>query len=141
MSLLNYTTKIEASKTVGEIQALLAKNGAQSVLNEYDNQGYIIAVSFTLTVNDIFMTIKLPSDWRPVLEVLQRDNKIPKGLKTQEQALRVSWRIVLRWVDAQMAILATKIVKIDQIFLPYAVTDNGQTLYERFAVNPQLLLN
>ena len=57
-----------------------------------------------------------------------------------EQAERVAWRIVKDWVEAQMAILESEMVKLDEIFLPYMVNDAGQTLYEAYVSN-QLLLN
>ena len=48
----------------------------------------------------------------------------------EDQARRVAWRIVRDWVEAQMAIVELEMAKVDQVFLPYARTPNGQTLYE-----------
>ena len=39
MTVLNYTTKIAASKTVGEIQAMLAKHGASRIATDYHDGG------------------------------------------------------------------------------------------------------
>jgi hypothetical protein len=44
------------------------------------------------------------------------------------------------WVEAQLAIIETRMVTTAQVFLPYAVTTNGQTLYEYIGQNTQLLL-
>lgn len=49
MPLLNYTTTIAAHTTVAEIQQMLAKAGANAILSEYDDDGYIVALSFTPT--------------------------------------------------------------------------------------------
>jgi len=141
MPLLNYTTKISVEKTLGEIQRMLVLNGAKSVLSEYDDNGYIIALSFIINVNDQSMAIRLPSDWRPVLKIMEDDRKTPNSFCNQEQALRVAWRIIKDWVEAQMAILQTKMVKIEQIFLPYIITNNNQTIFEKFEENKQKLLN
>lgn len=35
--ILNYTTKIDASRTLGEIQAMLAQRGAKEILIQYSN--------------------------------------------------------------------------------------------------------
>jgi hypothetical protein len=35
------------------------------------------------------------------------------------------------WVEAQMAIVDTKMVQLEQVFLPYVITPDGRTLYER----------
>lgn len=57
----------------------------------------------------------------------------------REQAERVAWRIVKDWVEAQMAILESEMVQMDEIFLPYMVDNNGQTLFQAYRSN-QLML-
>ena len=86
------------------------------------------------------IAFRLPTDWRPVLQVLERDKKVPRSKKTQEQALRVAWRITKDWVEAQAAYIETMMVTTAQVFLPYAITKEGQTLYEHIANNPHLLI-
>lgn len=140
MALLNYTTKIDAFKTISEIQQLLAKAGASAVMTDYDQNGYIVALSFKIRLEDNDIAFRLPTDWRPVLEVLEQDRSVPRGLKTQEQALRVAWRITKNWVEAQLAIIETRMVTTAQVFLPYAVTNTGQSLYEYIGQNTSLLL-
>lgn len=139
MPLLNYTTQIDAFKTISEIQQLLAKAGASAVLSDYDQNGYIVALSFKIKLNDNELTFRLPTDWRPVLQVLEQQN-IPRKLQTQEQALRVAWRITKDWVQAQVAFIETMMVTTAQVFLPYAVTQDGKSLYEYIATNTSLLL-
>lgn len=39
-----------------------------------------------------------------------------------------------------MAILETEMVEMEQIFLPYIINNKGQTVYEVFENNTQLLL-
>jgi len=53
--------------------------------------------------------------------------------RLRAQAVRVAWRILKDWVAAQMAILETEMVKLEQIFLPYVETPDGRTVYERLA--------
>lgn len=49
------------------------------------------------------------------------------------QAKLTGWRNIKDWIDAQMALLETEMVKIEEIFLPYVVGDKeGHTMYERF---------
>lgn len=143
MPLLNYTTKIDAFKTISEIQRLLSKAGASAVMTEMDDNGYIVALSFKIKFernSEQEIAFKLPTDWHPVLEVMKQDYKVPRTLKTQEQALRVAWRITKDWVEAQIAFIETNMVTTAQVFLPYAVTASGKSLYEYVADNSQLLI-
>lgn len=134
MPILNYTTGIDADKTIAEIQKCLAMHGATAILADYDGQGQINALSFKIPMNGQEVGFRLPSDWRPVLKVLQTQKAKASGRSriqaNEQQARRVAWRIVKDWVEAQMAIIETQMVQIDQVFLPYAVGRDGRTFYE-----------
>ncbi len=133
MPLLNYTTQIEAAKTVGQIHGILVTHGARAILTNYDNQGQIESLSFEVNTSHGMARIKLPIDADAVLRVMMRsDSQVPRHLKTRPQAIRIAWRIVKDWVEAQMAILQTEMLKMEQIFLPYIQTQTGQTLFEVF---------
>ena len=138
MALLNYTTQIDVDKTIGEIQKLLVKRGAKTLMTEY-NEGVIAVISFKISVGERDMGFRLPCDWRPVLEVMQNDPNIPRKLKTQFQAVRVAWRIIKDWVEAQMALVDTMMVKTEEVFLPYAIMRDGRTLAEH-ATSGQLMI-
>jgi len=119
---------------------MLACHGASSILCDYDDTGLIEALSFKIPLEKNDVSFRLPCDWRPVLNVLEEDIKVPRGLKNKDQALKVAWRIVKDWVEAQLAIVETQMVKTQQVFLPYAVDANGKTFYEHFEENPKFLL-
>jgi hypothetical protein len=140
MPLLNYTTSIAPQKTVMEIQSMLAKAGASAIMAEYDTDGNIIALSFRIKdEHGQEISFKLPTDWKPVFETLKRQN-VTRSLQTPEQALRVAWRITKDWVAAQLAIIETRMVTTAQVFLPYAITKSGQSVYEYIGQNTNLLL-
>jgi len=130
---LNYTTQIEAIKTVGEIQGILAGHGAKSIKTDYTDDGQVEALSFLVLTPHGEVGIRLPIEPDAVLKVLTQQNrlgKVPKRYINRAQAVRVAWRIVKDWVQAQMAILETEMVRMEQIFLPYVLTKSGETLYE-----------
>lgn len=143
--LFTYTTSIEPSSTIAEIQENLVRHGAKSVLANYTNDGKIEALSFQIaTPEGSLMAIRLPCDAKPVYEVLKQqyhDGKISRSYVDEHQALRVAWRIVKYWVEAQMALLETQMVKMEQIFLPYAIVRNGKTLFESMKENKFTLLD
>ena len=135
MPLLNYTTKIDIYTTIGAIQGMLVKHGAKKILQDYDDSGRIVAISFVINTPTGIRGIRLPANTNAVMEVLTRQ----KVKCDYAQAERVAWRIVKDWVEAQMAILESEMVMMDQIFLPYMVNNQGETLYELYQKN-QLML-
>jgi hypothetical protein len=141
MALLNYTTKVDPDKSAQEIAKCLSMHGAQAVLTEYDKErGIVSAISFQIEMNDRKVGFRLPCDWKPVLEIMKRDPKIPRNLKNELQAVRTSWRIVKDWVEAQMALVETQMVTTQDVFLPYAVMADGRTLSQHAQTNPSFLL-
>lgn len=139
MPLLNYTTSISPQKTVMEIQSALAKAGASAIMANYDKEGNVIALSFRINADGKEIAFKLPTSWEPVQATLKRQRVSPK-YQTPEHALRVAWRITKDWVEAQLAIIETQMVTTAQVFLPYAITHDGSTVYEYLAKNEHILL-
>jgi len=131
MPLLNYTTKIQVQKTIGEVVNILTAHGARAILQEYDDKGAITDLSFKVQVGEQELAFRLPADWAAVLRVMQRDSRVSMRLSTPEQARRVACRILKDWVEAQMALIEVKLATMEQVFLPYALTPTGQTVYER----------
>lgn len=141
--LYKYTTKIDAFKTINDIQNLLAKNGASAIMTEYNQSGEIESLTFKIQIKNSARAIKLPCNPKPVYAILEqqyRAGKISRGFVNLNQAKRVAWRIVLAWVEAQMAIMQTQMVKMEQIFLPYMVNREGKTLFETMEENDYQLL-
>ncbi len=56
------------------------------------------------------------------------------------QAVRTAWRIVKDWVEAQMALVETKMASTTEVFLPYAIGRDGKTMFQKVVENPQFLL-
>lgn len=139
MPLLNYTTKVAVDRSVAEIMRTLTKHGATKIMVENDDTGTIKGLSFAVPVDGELAHFKLPADWEPVFHIISKDPKVPYLKRTEEHAKCVAWRIMKDWVEAQMAILETKMVKLDQIFLPYAIVGKDKTLYEH--VTEQKLLS
>ena len=115
MPLLNYTTKVDVYTTLGAIQGQLVKHGAKKIMQDYDGEGNISALSFLIDTPAGPRGIRLPADERG------------------------AWRIVKDWVEAQMAILESEMVQMDEIFLPYMIDNTGKTLFEAYR-NNQLAL-
>jgi len=141
MPLLNYTTQIDADKTAGEIARCLSLHGATSILTDYNKEeGFVEAISFKVEVGERTMGFRLPCDWKPVLDILEADKKVPRAKVNREQAVRVAWRIVKDWVEAQMALVETQMATTQEVFLPYSIMPDGHTLAEHVSNDPTFLL-
>ena len=130
MPILNYTTSINPEKTVSEIQMKLVKAGAQAVLCEYDEDGIMKAISFRVKTTNGSISFRLPSNIDGIYRKLTENSRVPRKLKTHEQAARVAWRILKDWLEAQLAIIEAEMADIKEVFLPYAQNESGKTLYE-----------
>src|SRR5215831_1280256 len=105
MPLLNYTTTVAVDKTLGELQALLRKQGARSIVVDYDERGSPVALAFAVATPRGDEAYRLPANLDGVFRTLtaQHDRgEVRPRFVTREQAARVGWRIVKDWVEAQL---------------------------------------
>jgi hypothetical protein len=129
------TTRIKAERTVSEIQSILARYGATAILLDYVGM-QVSSVSFRYRVEQNEIAFMLPCRWQNLETVLRQSGKRPKSDDTFEGwARRVAWRQVLRWVEAQMAMVETGMVKVHEVFLPYAQDHTGKTVFEKLEGN------
>lgn len=134
MPILNYTTKVDVYTTLGQIQGILVKHGAKRIAQDYEGER-VSAVCFMIDTPFGLQAVRLPANAENVLKVLNKQ----KVKADFAQAERVAWRIVKDWVEAQMAILESEQVTMSEIFLPYMINAEGQTVYQLFE-QKQLLL-
>ena len=133
MAILNYTTTIDAFKTVSEIEYILVKHEAKSIQKDYENDR-IVSLSFVVYNGRALMPIRMPAKVEQCYQALKKEkSKNPRSriIVTMEQAEKVSWRILKDWVEAQMALLDIEMAKLEEIFMPYIVDRSGQTLFEK----------
>lgn len=132
MGLLNYSTTIDAAKTISQIHSILAKCGADKILSEYKGGG-IEALSFMVEGPNGNLAFRLPANVRAVQKILEKqyqEGRIPRRYIGYEQAVRVAWRILKDWIEAQLAIIEAGMVTVDEVFLPYLLIEKDKTLYQ-----------
>jgi hypothetical protein len=125
MAILNYTTKIPVSRTLAEIHKKLANAGAIGILTDYENKEPC-GITFCMDTPHGKVYFKLPASIRGVSAALSRD----KQYRDEPHAARVAWRILKDWIEAQLAIIEAGMAELSQVFLPYAQTKTGETVYE-----------
>ncbi len=156
MAIYMENTKIDPAKTIGEIQGLLAKAGVKRIETEYA-EGELCGLLFSIPFGGKELWYKLPARTDNIfkyrqakrgLEKYEKRKKDPavkerlEGWERQdkEQAKRIGWRQILRWLQAQFALMEVGMVDIKEIFLPYCLWEGKKTLYEVFEKDgPKLL--
>lgn len=141
--ILNYSTEISVDKTIAEIKTILRAKQARAITEVYNNAGEITAVEFVYDTGWGPRPFLLPAKSEAVLALMvERHNanlnkwhrsywnpdKPPQSVR--EQAKRTAWRTIKDWVEAQMALMATRQVTFEQIFLPYALVDGNRTMFD-----------
>lgn len=142
MALLNYTTEIDAWRTIGEIQQLLARAGAShfSIRNE---GGIPVAITFAIEYNDKPLNFSLPCNVQGIQNHLKKDATAMKSGKLksrlrekpmEEHANNVGWRILKNWIESQIAMVEIEMASIQEIFIQYLVLDAKGTTLAQFVL-------
>lgn len=133
------STEVSSSKTAGEITELLRQSGSRKIATNMDPTGNIIGLSFDLIVGGFPVTFALPVRTEPVYKILLSRRSWPSDqdkARIRAQAERVAWRQMLRWIQAQLALIDVGMVQPQEVFLPYLIqAGSGQTLFEYFEEN------
>lgn len=134
-ALLNYTTTVPVGRTIGQIQAELAKHGATKIMVDYVDGGPT-GLTFQITGPHGPRAFSLPVDVAAVQKVLDRqwnERKIRRANATRAQAERTAWRTIHDWLEAQLALVEAHLMTLEQVMLSQVWVDNtGTTLYQRY---------
>jgi len=124
------TTQIQTGKTVGQILDLLSRYHAASIRSDYQN-GEIVAISFLIKVHGRDIPFMLPCRWEAIHDKMHSNRKrAPYKVDLKGEAKKIAWRQIYRWTEAQLALVDTGMVKIEEVFLPYTLDRSGKTLYQ-----------
>lgn len=139
MPILNYTTKVPAARTASEVQALLVGAGARGVAFEYGEADTIIGMRFAMPTPYGLRTFRLPINAQGVEETLE-EQKVSRSLRTPEHAEKVAWRIIKDWIEAQLAIIQSRMVTLDEVMFPYMEEpDTGITAYAHYVASQRAI--
>lgn len=142
MPLKNYTTEIPALQSIGQIQGNLVAHGARAIMIDYSDDREPVSLTFIVPTPQGELPFRLPANIEKVRQLLEKQllsstyrrwdtaYQEARRAKMHKQAFRVAWRILKDWTDAQLAIIETEMVTLEQVFLPYMQVKGQQTLYE-----------
>ena len=138
MPLANYTTSVSADRSIDEITKDLRGHGATAIVMTYDQAkgGVPVGITFKVDTAHGSLPFTLPIDVARIQKTLAKQRV--RGAKSFAQCHRVGWRIVRDWVRAQMAIIETEMVELEEVFLPYLYLGKDQTLYSHMLGDGQM---
>ncbi len=132
------STQIPAERTAAEVSSCLVQAGALSVSVRYD-AGKVIGMSWTMRIGPSEMQFSMPARIEPVYALLMSRRPssgewLPEvdKLRIRSQAERVGWRQLLRWTQAQLAMIEVGTAKNAEVFMPYMQQADGSTFFEYF---------
>jgi len=116
--------------------SILAQKKATAIMREYSpsGNGEIVGLRWQVRTPNGDVPFILPVNVEAVERVLKKQydaRQVPRSCTGNAHARRVAWRITLEWVKAQMALLETEMVTLEQLFLPYMRVGPNETLYQR----------
>jgi hypothetical protein len=133
------TTEVPAERTAAEVSAELIKAGATQINTSYEN-GKVIGIKWIMRINGIEALFQMPARIEPIYRILSKRRAGNTGRSTDgklyypdlwTKAERVAWRQLLRWTQAQNAMIETGMVQAAEVFFAYSVhPSTGQTLFE-----------
>ncbi len=133
MTLYMETTTVGAERTASEVQRILMNAGANRILYDYTDKK-ISGLSFILPIHGVEIPFTLPVRVQSIYLLLQKKRPTTTRHKKQEQdleaAYRIAWRQLLRWIQAQFAMIDTGMVEAGEILMPYIQVKGGKTMWE-----------
>lgn len=120
----NYTSN--SANTFRYIEKCLVAHKAKHISFEYDNNGKIKTLVFALDISGKMVGFKLPANVEAVERIFKNEGYRYK----EDQPYKTAWANIKDWLEAQMALIDTQQVKIEEVFLPYAVNREGKTYFE-----------
>jgi hypothetical protein len=132
-NLKNYTAEAPVERSIAKIEEILVRHGTTRFYKEYKDSE-LVGVVFVVPLLNGELPVKLPARIEQVRQRLygKRSAYTPA---MSSQAQRTAWANIRDWIDAQIALIETGQVKLEEIFLPYTVDTSGTTLYERMQEN------
>lgn len=132
MPLKNYTTEVEAAKTIGEIQNILQDFGIASIQTDYDTETrQPKAIRFAAFFLGKPLWFHLECKPEAVLARMRAD-KVPPRYLNLRQAYRVGWRVIKDIIHSNLAGVSIDQVDVAQVFLGFAVDADGVSTYQVF---------
>lgn len=138
------TTEIPAERSAADVASELIKAGATQIATDY-NQCKVVGLRWTMRVQGADALFEMPARIFPIYKILRERKGIkvtwapdfePGDKALWEKAERIAWRQLLRWVQAQNAMIETGMVHPMEVFTAYWIPPGqSRTLFQGLMEN------
>lgn len=135
---LNYTTTVPPGRSASECIDILIKHGARKVGMSVGEDKVPDGIEFVIDTAFGPRSYTVDVDAARVRKVLlaaYSEGRVERRHTDPAHAVRVAWRVAKDWLEAQMAMIETGLVTLDQVMLPYMRVDDAHTLYGAWQEN------
>jgi len=132
INLKNYTTEVPASRSIDNIEKLLAGAGASNTMREYAPDATVAAISFIIEMDGMKLPFRLPAKPDNVFKWLRKKkpNSATKTLK--EQSFRIAWKHQFELLHLQLTSIELEQAEKLEILFPYLYdVQKNETYYQR----------
>ncbi|MEO7264430.1 MAG: hypothetical protein ABIW38_05925 [Ferruginibacter sp.] len=145
MNIKNYTSTIEATRSMAKIEELLVEIGATNINKQYVEK---VCTGITFLLFDQQMQKTLPFHLKAQIQecftILWKDVKRPRPdtkAILQQQANKTAWKILSDWTEIQCSMILLGQAKPLQMFLPFMYDmNNNETYFEKVTAGKIKLL-
>lgn len=145
MNLKNYSSTVEASRSMANIEDKLVAIGATSIQKSYKD-GICTGIIFLIYDKKMQQTIpfNLKAQVTEAFDILWKEVKRPAkdtNDKIWKQANRTAWKVLSDWVEIQCSMILLGQAEPLQMFLPYVYdVKNQETYYDKVTSGKTKLL-
>ena len=147
MNIKNYTSTVDASRSMAKIEELLVEIGATNINKQYADK---ICTGITFLLYDQQLQQTLPFHLKAQVEecftILWKDVKRPRPETKailKNQASKTAWKILSDWTEIQCSMILLGQAKPLQMFLPFMYDmKSNETLFDKVSKREiKLLIN
>ncbi len=138
MNIKNYTSTVDASRSMARIEELLVEIGATNITKQYKDK-VCTGITFLLFDQQLQQTLPfhLKSQVEECFTILWKDVKRPRPdtrTTLQAQANKTAWKILSDWTEIQCSMILLGQAKPLQMFLPFMYDmKTSETLFDKVA--------
>ena len=145
MNIKNYTSTIDASRSMARIEELLVEIGATNINKQYKDR-VCTGITFLLFDQQLQQTLPfhLKAQVKECFTILWKDVKRPRPdtrATLQTQANKTAWKILSDWTEIQCSMILLGQAKPLQMFLPFMYDmKTSETLFDKVTTGKVKLL-